>query len=172
VWLGKRSRSILLVAHVITGRFNVGAKFSKFATSFSSEDKNENLPRIITMPNPHPVETSIVDLLKDGGASQQAIQQLTPAASKLTKRHLLHLWLRQDEHSKKDMNIPPTASLAGEQQLTTKDITSILVAFENAYASSAGLAQAQGFFCNWSCCCCTPCCCCAAAVIKPVVRVS
>jgi hypothetical protein len=124
------------------------------------------------MPNPHTVETSIVDLLKAGGASQMAIQQLTPAASKLTKSHLLELWLRQDQHSKKSLNIPATAQLTSAGQLTTKDINSILIAFENAYASSAGLAAAQGFFCNWSCCCCTPCCCCAVAVVKPVARVS
>jgi hypothetical protein len=124
------------------------------------------------MPNPHALETSIVDLLKDGGASQQAIQQLTPAASRLTKGHLLELWLRQDEHSKGRLNIAQGA-LPSAGQLTTQDINSILAAFENAYNSGpVGLARPQGFLCSWSCCCCTPCCCCAVAVVKPVVRVT
>jgi len=124
------------------------------------------------MPNPQPLELSIVELLKAGGASQRAIQQLTPAASKLTRGHLIELWMRNDEHTKKALGIADTRQLAKAPQLTTADINSIMVAFENAYASSAGLAAAQGFFCSWSCCCCTPCCCCAVAVVKPVVRVT
>jgi len=124
------------------------------------------------MPNPHPLETSIVELLKAGGASQRAIEQLTPAAGKLTRGHLIELWMRNDEHAKKGLGIADTRNLPKAPQLTTGDITSILTAFENMYASSAGLARVQGFFCGISCCTCTPCCCCAVAVVKPVVRVS
>jgi hypothetical protein len=125
------------------------------------------------MPNPHALETSIVDLLKAGGASQQAIQQLTPGASKLTKGNLLDLWLSQDQHSKKHLNTAPGAPISSAGQLTTQDINSILGAFENAYNSGpVGLARPQGFICGWTCCCCTPCCCCAVAVVEPVARVS
>jgi hypothetical protein len=120
--------------------------------------------------SPHPHNTSIVDLLKAGGASAAAIQQLTPAASKLTKGHLIHLWLNKDTDAQSGIGVHGTGHLPPPGQLSTADTNSIMRAFANAYNSSAGLAPPQGFFCSWSCCCCTPCCCCAVAVAQPVKR--
>jgi len=112
---------------------------------------------------PHAGNTSIVDLLKSGGASQAAIAQLTTAASQLTKHHLVALWLSNDPDSQRKLH--GTGDLPSAPQLATTDINSILLAFANAYNSQP--APGSGFFCSWSCCCCTPCCCCAVAVTKP-----
>jgi len=81
----------------------------------------------------------------------------------------LHLWLRNDPEAHGHFG-HSADDLPDSSALTQQDINSILVAFENAYASSAGVGAAtapSGFFCGWSCCCCTPCCCCAAAVAEP-----
>jgi hypothetical protein len=127
------------------------------------------------MPNPHSLDTSIQDLLKAGGASEAAVQHLTPKASQLNKEQLLDLWLRQDRHSQGKLG-QAAGQLKKAPDLSTEDVNSILVAFENAYNSSAGVGAAvgapQGFFCNWSCCCCTPCCCCAVAVAEPAKAVA
>ena len=46
------------------------------------------------MPNAHPLNTPLPQLLQAGGASQQAINYLTPTARQATRGTLLHLWLR------------------------------------------------------------------------------
>lgn len=125
------------------------------------------------MGKPQHVDTSIVDLLKAGGASAQLIQQLTPTAAKLTKSHLLELWLRNDSTSQASLATHGTGNLKKAPPLTGADVTSIMNAFQEAYNSTpTGQAGPAGFFCGWSCCCCTPCCCCAVAVAKPIASVS
>ena len=128
------------------------------------------------MANPHAPSTSIVDLLKAGGASQAAINQLTPAAKALTKGHLVALWLSQEHpDTQRTLGAPGgTGNLPKAPGLTTADLMSITRAYENAFNSQGtGLGAPQGFLCGWSCCCCTPCCsCCAVAVLEPSVQIT
>lgn len=125
------------------------------------------------MGNPHNLDVGLPQLLAAGGASQQAISNLTPAAAQATKGTLLDLWLRNDPEAHGQLG--GHGHLPDSSALTQQDINSILIAFENAYASSAGVGAAtapSGFFCGWSCCCTTPCCCCAAAVAEPAHAVA
>jgi hypothetical protein len=121
------------------------------------------------MPPAHHINTPLPELLQAGGASQQAIDQLTPSARQATKGTLMHLWLRNDNEAHGHFG-RAADNLSDSSRLNQQDINTILMAFENAYSSSAGIGRAMapnGFFCNWSCCCTTPCCCCAAATAEP-----
>jgi hypothetical protein len=111
-------------------------------------------------------DTSIVELARAAGATDQQLQQLTPAARQLDKADLLAIWLDQDREARDDIKgrVPKVPKI-----LTIEDIRSVEAVFGG---SSTRIAPAEGvepqFFDGWSCCCCTPCCCCAATVVKPL----
>jgi len=111
-------------------------------------------------------DTSIVELARAAGATDQQLQQLTPAARQLEKDDLLAMWLDQDREARDAIKgrVPKVPKV-----LTIEDIRSVEAVFGASSPRPAQPAEVEPqFFDGWSCCCCTPCCCCAATVVKPL----
>jgi hypothetical protein len=132
------------------------------------------------MPN-EPINTTLVDLAKEIGATTEEINRLSPEVRQLTKGQLLALWgttsapaaidAYHKSHEGKQLPSPSAmATTAGAPlHLTLQDISSIQQIFKPERVRAAlgstgtkkGAAEPET---SVSCCCCTPCCTSAATL--------
>jgi hypothetical protein len=135
------------------------------------------------MPN-EPVNTTLVDLAREIGATTDEIDRLSPEVRQLTKGQLLALWGTTSEsaaidayhksHQGSQLPSPKTVATTTDVplHLTLQDVSSIQQIFTPERVQAAlgstgtrsGAAQPDA---SVSCCCCTPCCTSAATLETP-----